>query len=161
MIRDCFQTTIPMSRQLYYQFYQLKLKKQILVLDSAPNCFQMDQKLLKQAWFCGSFWTGMSYSLKDSVYGCVKITHVGPSLLFQNSCYENFKTNFCSSFRWNEECNDGKARYYGEWTTSAMNQNVVFFSKVTNHVLMFELQIIIIKERCIGNNSRQTFADLS
>ena len=69
----------------------------------------------------------MSYSLKDSVYGCVKITHVGPSLLFENSCYENFKTNFCSSFRWNEECNDGKARYYGEWTTSAMNQNVVFF----------------------------------
>lgn len=58
----------------------------------------MDQKLLKQAWFRGSFWTGMSYSLKDSVYGCVKITHVGPSLLFENSCYENFKTNFCSSF---------------------------------------------------------------
>lgn len=127
MIRDCFQTTIPMSRQLYYQFYQLKLKKQILVLDSAPNCLQMDQKLLKQAWFRGSFWTGMSYSLKDSVFGCVKITHVGPSLLFENSCYENFKTNFCSSFRWNEECNDGKARYYGELTTSAMNQNVVFF----------------------------------
>lgn len=39
MIRDCFQTTIPMSRQLYYQFYQLKLKKQILVLDSGTKLF--------------------------------------------------------------------------------------------------------------------------
>lgn len=69
----------------------------------------------------------MSYSLKDSVYGCVKIIYVGFLFFFENFCYENFKINFCFFFRWNEECNDGKVRYYGEWIILVMIQNVVFF----------------------------------